>query len=147
MQRPLLYSDVFEFRHPGDPEVLYDWDNGDLDQFGPPPGSNVNSFESCGQACVASPACVQWLWRGEEEQRCVLMKTPRLGIPRMPEDIVEPRPQKDGDKKDKDLPEVPPKVTHVDFTSGWMRERIDKWRAARQCDVVQWVGPSITRIY
>jgi hypothetical protein len=39
------------------------------------------------------------------------------------------------------------KETKVDYTSGWMTDRISRWRAERGCEVVQWVGPSITRVY
>lgn len=80
------------------------------------------------------------------------MRQIRLGVPREPEIVPEPEPdpEKEGEGKQggapkKDAPK--PKERRIDFTSGWITQRIDKWREERKCQVIQWVGPSITRIY
>jgi hypothetical protein len=35
----------------------------------------------------------------------------------------------------------------TDFTSGWVQERIVQWRDEHICREVQWVEPSIERIF
>lgn len=145
-QTPLLYRDLYEFRHPGTPAVLNNWDNGDWARFGPPGDARVDSFESCGKACEASRDCVQWLWRGLDAAECVLMRQVRYGVPREPEPIPQPEP-KEGEEAPKEPRAPKPKEKWVNFKSGWMTQRIDRWREQRTCSAVQWVGPSITRVY
>lgn len=145
-QKPLLYQDLWSFRHPGDSDtyLLEDWDNGGWADYRPPPEAKIYSAATCRSACEASDRCLQFLWRGLEARECVLMFQLRYGVPRKPDTVTEyaEEQQPDGTVK-----KVVAKETRVDYTSGWMTERIARWREERQCEVVQWVGPSITRVY
>jgi len=68
----------------------------------------------------------------------------RYGVPRTPDTLTE---FADEEQPDGSVKKVVSKETRVDYTSGWMTERIARWRDERRCEVVQWVGPSITRVY
>ncbi|KAH6605771.1 glycosyltransferase family 31 [Trichoderma cornu-damae] len=125
-QRPLLYSDYWHFHHPGTSEALENWDNGDWDSSRSGPEEGIDSPEKCAEACQREDGCVQWNWRGRDEEQCILARSFRYGEARGPE-------QKDG--------------KWVDFKSGWLGDRIEQWRKERPCDVVEWVGPSIKRVF
>ncbi|RBR06395.1 uncharacterized protein FIESC28_11085 [Fusarium coffeatum] len=143
--RPLLYSDVWKFHHPGDREVAENWDNGKWDYWVAPPEARVDSFEACGKYCKESSDCLQYNWRGRDEQKCVLSRSFRVGDPRQPEKIVEPEIK---DEKGNVIPPPPDRKDRwVDFKSGWLTDRIEQWRNNRNCTEVQWVGPSIKRIF
>lgn len=148
-ETPLLYQDLYEFRHPGTPALRDNWDNGEWARFQTP---RVDSSEACAKACEANGQCVQWLWRGLDIKECLLMRQIRLGVPREPEIVPEPEPdpEKEGEGKEGGVPKKDrpkPKERRIDFTSGWITQRIDKWREEKKCQAIQWVGPSITRIY
>jgi hypothetical protein len=72
----------------------------------------------------------------------------RYGVPRKPDTVKEPEPEREKEP-DGTVKQVapPPAEKRVDYTSGWMTERIGRWREERPCEVVQWVGPSITRVF
>ncbi|KAL1845700.1 hypothetical protein VTK73DRAFT_456 [Phialemonium thermophilum] len=138
---PLLYRDLFEFRHPGRPARLQNWDNGDWARFAPPKDMRIDSADACAKACEAYHDCAQWLWRGLDVRECVLMRQIRYGVERAPETLPRSEDDHNDDKKEDDVKQK------VDFTSGWMTARIDRWKEEHRCDVIQWVGPSITRIF
>jgi hypothetical protein len=106
--------------------ILENWDNGDWGVSKVGLNEGVDSFEKCEDACRKDKHCVQWNWRGRDEKQCVLAQAFRYGEARGPEER---------DKK------------WVDFKSGWLEDRIDKWRKERQCKVAQWVTPSIPRVF
>ncbi|POR35551.1 Uncharacterized protein TPAR_04251 [Tolypocladium paradoxum] len=143
LHRPLLYSDLWHFRHPGEPGVLENWDNGDWDSWRPPPTAEVDSFESCERFCRKEDQCVQWNWRGGNDKTCILMRSIRYGQAREPEMI----PEKRGAKPEEILSDEKPRGNWVDYKSGWVEERIHKWREERRCKEAHWVGPSVTRIF
>lgn len=118
LNRPLLYSDLWEFHHPSEPAVLDNWDNGDWDGW-VAPSSSVVSAEDCEQFCMGAETCVQWLWRGREK-KCVAMRSIRFG-----------------EKAAAD----------ADVRSAWVVDRVRHFRHQRKCDQVQWVRPSTKRIY
>jgi hypothetical protein len=98
---------------------------------------------------MGSDRCLQYLWKGLEAQECVLFFQIRYGTPRKPDIHYGPKPdvvlEADGVTPKKEQPK--PKETKVDYTSGWMVDRIERWKGERTCEVVQWVGPSTTRIF
>lgn len=143
--RPLLYSDVWRFHHPGDRKIADNWDNGKWDFWVAPPEAKIDSFDACGSYCSDNDECLQFNWRGRDEQKCVLSKSFRVGDAREPEKIIEPEVK---DDKGNVIPPPPDRKDRwVDFKSGWMTERIEQWRNKRNCSEVQWVGPSIKRIF
>ncbi|OIW26682.1 hypothetical protein CONLIGDRAFT_634916 [Coniochaeta ligniaria NRRL 30616] len=144
--KPLLYQDLWSFRHPGDAEtaLLKDWDNGRWADYKPPPEAKIDSAATCRSACEASDRCLQFLWRGLDAGECVLMFQIRYGQARKPDVVTDYGEEK---QPDGSVKKVVTKETRVDYTSGWMVERIQRWREERTCEAVQWVGPSITRIF
>lgn len=68
----------------------------------------------------------------------------RHGAARKPDTVTDYAEEK---QPDGSVKKVVVKETRVDYTSGWMTERIGRWREERACEVVQWVGPSTTRIF
>ncbi|KAM0632282.1 hypothetical protein ACHAPW_004836 [Verticillium nonalfalfae] len=123
-EKPILYRDLFEFHHPGQPSTRADWDNmwEPITIEGPP---KTATFEECGAACQEHSACFQYNWHGD---KCYLVQSIRLGHARDAEKETEEH--KGGS-----------------FQSGWLSERIAEWRQQQRCEVVQWVRPSLTRIY
>ncbi|KAF4970136.1 hypothetical protein FSARC_2733 [Fusarium sarcochroum] len=144
--RPLLYSDVWKFHHPGDREVAENWDNGKWDFWVAPPEARIDSFEACGKYCRDNNNdCLQYNWRGRDEKKCVLSRSFRVGESRQTEKIIEPEIK---DDKGNVIPPPPDRKDRwVDFKSGWLTDRIEQWRQNRNCSEVQWVGPSIKRIF
>jgi hypothetical protein len=141
----LLYSDVWRFHHPGDRKVADNWDNGKWDFWVAPPEAKIDSFDACGSYCSDNDECLQFNWRGRDEQKCVLSKSFRVGDAREPEKIIEPEVK---DDKGNVIPPPPDRKDRwVNFKSGWMTDRIEQWRNKRNCSEVQWVGPSIKRIF
>ncbi|KAK5995479.1 hypothetical protein PT974_03887 [Cladobotryum mycophilum] len=145
-ESPLIYSDLYNFQHPGKPAIKENWDNGDWDSWTPGPEAGLDSFEKCEQACKKDDSCVQWNWRGKDEKKCILMRSIRYGVERKEEKKEEVKDEKKGGKKG-EKKEGKVKEEWVDFKAGWVEDRIDKWRKDKECKVVEWVGPSITRIF
>lgn len=143
MQRPLLYSDLFNFHHPGKPQTMDNWDNGDWDSWVPSADAGIDSSEKCEKLCQKEDKCVQWNWRGRDEKKCILMRAIRYGEAREPGPILSEEQK----KKMKKGAALPKDARWADYKSGWVEDRINKWRKERQCKKVEWVGPSITRIF
>ena len=74
----------------------------------------------------------------------MLMFQIRYGQAREPGTEIQYGEEKQPDGK---VRKVVTKETKVYYTSGWMTERIARWRGERGCERVEWVGPSITRIF
>lgn len=85
----------------------------------------ITSAEQCKAACEGHAKCFQWTFHGK---KCRLVNAISHGMPRA---------------KDKDTEEGP----GDSYTSGWLTEKIDKWREAHVCDTIEWVRPSLERIY
>jgi hypothetical protein len=140
----MLYSDLWHLRHPGQPAMLMNWDNGEWDARDPPAEASINTFESCEQYCRKDGACLQWNWRGGDEKRCILMRSIRYGAARSPEYMKDGKtretiPERELDKK--------PGGNWVDYRSGWIEDRAQSWRERRKCEAAHWVGPSISRVF
>lgn len=141
----MTYSDLWHFRHPGHPDLIDNWDNGDWDGFDAPPEAKVDSFEACGNYCKEHDNCVQYAWQGRDKQKCIAMRSIRYGRSRSSEKIIPP------EKKDENGTVIPPPDDEperwIDFKAGWITERVDQFIQSRNCSAVHWVGPSITRIF
>lgn len=128
-QQPLLYKDIWGFFKPGGaaPNIIQNWDNEERHKYEPgPDAGKIASQQQCEDYCRSKEKCLQWVWRGRDDKKCVLMDVMHHGRKRESELIDE---------------------KWVDFTSGWMLDRIEKWREARPCTEVNWVGPSLRRIF
>lgn len=136
--RPLLWQDIatsyFEFANmtPKD-----DWDNAEWDAFDPPAEDNSqdphSSAEACSLACqhAEGPECFQWTYY---LQQCKFSKSIRLGRAR----------QKRVDKTEGSKAWTSEEQRYL---AGWNTDRIQQWISERPCDEVQWVKPSIERIF
>ncbi|KAI9147651.1 hypothetical protein HJFPF1_12681 [Paramyrothecium foliicola] len=145
-QQPLLYADLWGFHHTGQKPKLENWDNGDWDRWDVPDDITITSAAQCEKYCKSDERCLQWNWRGEDENRCIPMGSIRQGRERKLEELPAPEPETDSNGE-LVIPTTKPKVKHVDFTAGWMQTRIREWTEQHQCDKPQWVGPSTTRIF
>ncbi|TWU75875.1 hypothetical protein ED733_005634 [Metarhizium rileyi] len=144
LHRPMLYSDVWRLRRAGESGTLQDWDNGDWDSWQPPDEAKTSTPEACEQYCRTQDQCVQWNWRGGDEKRCIPMRSLSYGAARGPEYILEggareTNPNHEMSQKSGGL--------WVDYSSGWIEDRIRNWRNERKCERVHWVGPSISRVF
>ncbi|KFG85474.1 hypothetical protein MANI_011751 [Metarhizium anisopliae] len=144
LHRPMLYSDVWRLRHPGEPSTLENWDNGDWDSWQPPAEASVSGPGACEQYCRSQDDCLQWNWRGGDEKKCILMRSVRYGAARKPEYFPD-------DGKRETLPEdeldTQAQGKWVEYQSGWVEDRIESWRNERTCEQVHWVGPSVSRVF
>lgn len=125
----MTYSDIWHFYHPGKPddkETRDDWDNQTNNNWKAPATAGIDSADTCEEYCRGEEACLQWNWSGPDTKECVLMRSIKHGWARKPEDRDDAR---------------------ISYTSGWVQHRIEKWRSARKCEVVDWVGPSLERIF
>jgi hypothetical protein len=145
LQRPLLYSDLWEFHRPGDRQVSFDWDNGEWDSWAAPRELKIQTYDACAKYCHDHDQCLGWTWRGQDDAKCTLSKAIRYGDPRSPE--IWPWPEEKDDKGNPIPPPTGRKDRWVDFKTGWIPERIDEWRMNKNCSTVQWVGPSIKRVF
>ncbi|KAM6478964.1 glycosyltransferase family 31 protein [Trichoderma sp. SZMC 28011] len=126
-QRPLLFSDVWEFHKPGTVPSRENWDGGRFDAFEPPAEVVIESSEQCSSACSDDVGCLQWKWEGRDRKKCTLLRSLQHGRARKAE-------KGDGDEE-----------TWVDYTSGWVEEHIREWRKTQDCSIVKWVGASVER--
>ena len=118
--RPILYRDLFKRYVPlGLPVMRGSWNN---ECHGTAFGIRDvrvdmarGSVEHCSEACDDFPSCFQFRSRPGE---CKLYSGFTFGKPTTPQDPFQ-------------------------YTSGWRKDRIDKWLAEHQsCDEVEWVTPS-----
>ncbi|KAK2617019.1 hypothetical protein QQS21_000110 [Conoideocrella luteorostrata] len=125
--QPIIYSDLWYFYHPGrGPSTRNNWNNNARNSFEPPAEPRADSFEECQKLCSNDEKCLQWLWKGRDRKTCHLMHSIHYGSP-----------QNAHEEEGK----------WIDYKSGWDTVRIDEWRAGRGCEVVNWVGPSLKRIF
>ncbi|KHO01428.1 uncharacterized protein MAM_00429 [Metarhizium album ARSEF 1941] len=123
---PLMYSDLWHFYRPGQQATRDDWDNEARVSFKPGRDGKVDSYQGCQRLCRADEKCMQWLWKGRDQNTCHLMHTIHHGRPRGAHQV--------GGK-------------WIDYKSGWETERIEEWHSSRKCDTANWVGPSLKRIF
>ncbi|KAF2722454.1 glycosyltransferase family 31 protein [Polychaeton citri CBS 116435] len=139
IQRPLLYRDLVEYTGVLDKRTRDNWDNAAWDGFRAPADQDGidphSSFDACGHACEKHPDCLQW---GYHLRECTFVHSIRLGNPLEPkidDSRIEEFKEKSMTEKDKR------------FMAGYAIEKARRWIAERPCDEVQWVRPSIKRIF
>ncbi|KAK5165282.1 uncharacterized protein LTR77_009380 [Saxophila tyrrhenica] len=96
------------------------------------------SIEACSSACTAAEKCFTWTYH---LRQCHLGTRLRAGL------HAEPSLKKVGGKTK--LTEDDGTWTDEDlrFVAGWNHEKIKKWVDERPCEEVEWVRPSITRMF
>ncbi|KAM7191654.1 family 31 glycosyltransferase [Rhypophila sp. PSN 637] len=145
--RPLLYADLYEFRHPGSiqGEVHKNWDNTNYDKQAKG-GQDVGAktLDECEKACQDDEKCLQYMWRGEDRHSCVLQVFINLGLEKQPE-----RKEKNitFENPHKGEPAWRLEVEVTSFTSGWMTDRIEGWKSEHECTRVDWLWPSLDRYF
>ncbi|TKA61142.1 hypothetical protein B0A55_12343, partial [Friedmanniomyces simplex] len=134
LQRPLIYADLPHYLNLTKITIREDWDNADWDGYPAPQDSNAhNSFKACGDACKANDDCFQWTYH---LRSCYFVRSFRLGAPKAAE-VEESRTEDEWSHND------------TRFMAGWDVEGIRRWMdgKGRDCKAVQWVKPSVERIY
>ncbi|KAK4611755.1 hypothetical protein CLAFUW4_12916 [Fulvia fulva] len=133
--RPLLYRDLaVDFLNMANMTRKLDWDNGEWDSYRPAaddPSQPNESVDNCERACARAEGCFQWTYH---LQRCYFVRSFRLGRAKAP--MVE------DDRKDREW-----SYEDQRFIAGWDADKIKRWISERPCDEVQWVRPSIERIF
>lgn len=86
----------------------------------------VDTAEKCSKACENDPVCLEWTFYGKEHKRCSLQSSIQNGGPKEP-----------GRLEDKD----------IDWTAGWMTDRIARWKTEKQCYKPKWPGASVRRVF
>jgi len=132
LQRPILYRDLaVSYFNVTSLKIRTSWNNGAFDGFDAPfPSAHYEhdpheSPDSCAGACDSHPDCFSWTHRPE---KCIFVRSIRVGKP------VEAKDAKTG-------------LDNVPTVAGWPIRRIQDWVDHNQCDEVQWVRPSIERIF
>lgn len=114
-----------------------DWDNAEWDTFFPSadddPQDAHSSAEACSLACrhTESADCFQWTYH---PQQCKFARSFRLGRTRVPR--IDQAEQSEAQKPEEQR-----------YLAGWNTDKIKQWMSERPCDEVQWVKPSIERIF
>ncbi|KAK0625200.1 hypothetical protein B0T17DRAFT_492491 [Bombardia bombarda] len=148
--RPLLYSDLYEFRSGNTREVRQNWDNGNYDRLALGHDVFTDSLQSCTEACEADAKCLQYMWHGEGMRKCVLMPFMNYGSPRSPttetKNVTAPEVAK-GEGATAGGVQWQITEEHWTFTSGWLTARIDQWRHEHTCETPDWVEPSVERYF
>lgn len=83
------------------------------------------STDACNKACKERDDCFQWTYH--HPGQCALVNSFRVGR--------QNQPERDN------------KGVMRQFTSCWMKDKINAWANARTCEKVQWMKPSSTRIF
>ncbi|KAK5112102.1 hypothetical protein LTR62_004444 [Meristemomyces frigidus] len=132
---PATYRDIattfFDFANMTRRE---DWDNGEWDAYRPAPenaGRSDESVSDCSRACENAEGCFQWTYH---LRQCYFVRSFRYGRSKQPVD-EEDRPDREWTFEEQR------------FTAGWDVEKIVNWMDARPCDNVDWVKPSLERIF
>ncbi|KAK3900210.1 hypothetical protein C8A05DRAFT_17454 [Staphylotrichum tortipilum] len=156
--RPLLYVDLYEFLPVATPDVRADWDNTNWDRLGPGRDVHVGTLHECREACEATADCLQYHWQGEHMRKCVLQPFINLGAAKSAETVQRKVPldgpgggrdkKKDGGKgAEGEQQQFRMVEERFNYTSGWLRPRIDRWVREHECTDPGWVYPSIERHY
>ncbi|KAH8129251.1 hypothetical protein ACSS6W_003075 [Trichoderma asperelloides] len=124
--RPLLYSDIWQFHKPGTSPVREAWDGGRFNAYDPP-GAIADSSEQCSQACDVDDNCFQWKWAGADDKKCTLLGSIQYGKERKVETELKDR------------------NAGISNRAGWNKDRIRKWQESRECSKIAWVGANINR--
>lgn len=103
------------------------WDGGRFDAFDPPTELVIESSEECGRACDEDLSCLQWKWEGRDMKKCTLLGSLQHGRER--------KEEKGGNNQE----------AWVDYTSGWVEQRIRDWKENQDCSKIEWLGASIER--
>ncbi|KAK4505060.1 hypothetical protein PRZ48_003023 [Zasmidium cellare] len=133
--RPLLWRDIaISYFDLANMTRKNDWDNAGWDAYPPAeddPNEPHSSVEACSLACQEADGCFQWTYH---LQRCSFVRSFRLGRAREPH-VEEEKKDQEWTPEDKR------------YFAGWKTEHIQRWISERPCNEVQWVKPSIERIF
>ncbi|KAK4166838.1 beta-1,3-N-acetylglucosaminyltransferase radical fringe [Cladorrhinum sp. PSN259] len=147
--RPLLYSDIFEFLSPVEHGLRENWDNTNWDRVSPGRDTYVDTLDACKQACLDSDFCLSYHWQGNQAKKCVLMPFVTFGVEKAPETrqnkirVGSKRQNHGGAHKQENGYKYVDET--LNFTSGWLQSRIERWQRDHVCHSPEWVYPSIER--
>lgn len=135
--RPLLWRDIaLSYLDMADLTRKDDWDNGEWDAYEPAqndPNRPHESPEACGSACekAVGSGCFQWT---HHRRQCWFVRSFRYGRPRKAqiEDEATDRYWMPEDQR---------------YFAGWNSDNIRRWISEQPCEEVQWVNPSVQRIF
>ncbi|TQV93818.1 Chondroitin N-acetylgalactosaminyltransferase [Cordyceps javanica] len=123
----MRHRDLWAFQKPGSEPRRENWRNDD--RFGRKVDAEVgiDSQEGCEAHCRSLSECFMWTWRGHELQECFVSEGVVLyGQPAEPEEIEHLR---------------------ANYTSGWIVDKIDEWKAKHECQDTLWLSHSFERMF
>lgn len=137
MQRPLLFADLVDFLNLTKVAARQDWTDSDFGGYKAPADGAHASLDACRQACQADAKCLQWTYHLRD---CTFVSTIRLGQAMKP-GIEHWRSEEEKAAQWKD--------EEKRYMAGWDLDSIKKWMnvEGRDCAIVQWVRPSLQRIF
>ncbi|GAB1312543.1 Chondroitin N-acetylgalactosaminyltransferase [Madurella fahalii] len=148
---PLLYRDLYEYLPVAALDIRYNWDNTNWDRQAPGQDTYMDSLQACKKACEDSSLCLQYHWQGEHTKKCVLQRFINLGVARDPETVEKKVPDPERDQGKDGVPDGERKFKVVEermnYTSGWLKSRIELWVKEHMCSTPEWVYPSLERHY
>lgn len=146
-KRPLIFRDLADYLNITAVAFRPDWDNAAWDGYpapskGPDDSDPHSSTEACGKSCEHSSSCFQWTYH---LQRCTFVRSFRLGTQKEPEGEKPKKHKVDGVEVEEPVKQW--SLEDQRFMAGWDVEGIRKWMDERPCEEVEWVKPSVERIF
>ncbi|OAQ97748.1 hypothetical protein LLEC1_00412 [Akanthomyces lecanii] len=123
----MRHRDLWEFNKPGSESRRNDWRNDD--RFGRKVEGDVEiaTQEDCEAHCRSLSECFMWMWRGNDKKECIVSESVLLyGQEAQPEEV-------DG--------------MQIKYTSGWIVDRVEAWKADHECNGTLWMSHSFGRMF
>ena len=142
-KRPLLWRDMaVSYWNFANLTTRDDWDNTGRSSFEARKQSEFyshdphESFEACRSACEAQPKCLQFTYHS---RRCTIDRSLRYG------EYKDPEVERLGMTMNEGTQGRSP--DDLRFFAGWLPDKVKAWIDDHPCDTVEWVKPSLERIF
>ncbi|KAJ6790133.1 hypothetical protein PWT90_05307 [Aphanocladium album] len=123
----MRHSDVWEFYKPGSEPIRRNWRNDDRFGHKVDIEGGIATQEDCEAHCRTMGECFMWMWTGDKAKEC----------------FVSERVVLHGQ-------ETEPEKVHgklANYTSGWIVDKVEKWREDHKCNDTLWFSHSFSRIF
>ncbi len=123
----MRHHDLWDFHKPGGESRRDNWRNDD--RFGRKVEGDVSiaTEAECEAHCRSLHECLMWSWRGDHLKECFVSEGVMLhGQDARPEEF---------------------KHMQVNYTSGWLVDKVQKWKANHECTDTLWLSHSFERMF
>ncbi|KAJ3496004.1 hypothetical protein NLG97_g2981 [Lecanicillium saksenae] len=121
------HSDVWEFYKPGSEPLRNNWRNDDRFSHKVDIEGGIATKDACEAHCKSLDECFMWMWNGDALKECFVSE--RVVIYGQ---------------------EAEPERVHwkmANYTSGWIVDKVEKWRDEHKCSDTEWFAHSFSRIF